>query len=304
MPPTETAETLPLSPWRESLLALAMLAAVWLAMGLAVALALYLILPAWQEAAASRIVEGVVLVSALGTVLVWLAAAPLSRRWLGVRLLVRPADARELHLLMTVRDLARRAGLPAPRVGVIDSPLCNAFTLGFGRRSACIVVGRELLDSLDDGALAAIVAHELAHILNGDLRTLTWINGAVNMVTVQPARLVGWLVDRCLLRRREPGPGYYGTLTLMQLGCGWLASLLSGWFSRQREFDADRTAARLVGAETLAAALETLRRFERGCAWGCAGLGMAAGWRSRVQRLLDTHPDLDDRIRRLARVEA
>ena len=305
MPENEIRASLRLSPWREGVQALAMLGAVWLAMGLT--LGLFLGLPGPVTATELQAMEAVILTSVLGTVLVWLGAVPLSRRWFGVRTVLRPTDAQELRLLMTVRELARRTGAPVPRVGIVDAPLCNAFTLGFGRRSACIVVGRGLLEALDDTALEAILAHEMAHVLNGDLRTLTWLNAAVNMVTVQPARLVGRLVDQGLLRRSRPGIGYYGTLFLAQLSCGWLASLLSGWFSRRREFDADRTAARLVGAPAMIAALATLRRLESDTAWSCPGwlvtFGVIRQWHV-LQRLLRTHPGLDERIRRLEQTPA
>jgi len=305
LPQNVPSESLRLSPWREGVQALTMLGAVWLAMGLS--LSLFLGLPGAVTPQALEAVEVVILVSVAGTALVWLAALPLSRYWFGVRILQQPTDAEELRLLMTVRELARRAGQPVPRVGIVDAPLCNAFTLGFGHRSACIVVGRGLLEALDDEALPAILAHEMAHVLNGDLRTLTWLNAAVNVVTVQPARLVGRLVDQGLLRRRHPGIGYYLTLFLAQASCGWLASLLSGWFSRQREFDADRTAARLVGVPVMCAALEALRRLETEQAWSCPGwlsaTGFGAAWQA-LQRLLCTHPGLEERIRRLARSTA
>jgi len=298
----ELVDTLPVSAWRESLLALVMLSAVWLAMGLA--LGLFLSLPGWLATEWTPLVEAVILISALGTGLVWLGSAPLSRRWLGVRQIRQPATDDELRLLLTVRELARRAGLPALRVGIVDTPACNAFTLGFGRRSACIAIGRELLQRLDDAALEAVLAHELAHVLNGDLRTLTWINGAVNMVTVQPARLIGWLVDRLLLRRAQPGIGYYTTLAVTQLIWGWLASLLSGWFSRRREFEADRTASRLVGRDNMRTALEHLHRLEMERVWPCpewlVAFGMSADGFLRAQRLLNTHPGLEERIARLA----
>ncbi len=298
---TELDGSLRLGTWRENLQALFMLAMVWLAMGLA--LSLFPALPGWLAVKRLEAAELLVLFSALGTALLWLGAAPLSRRWLGVRPVVQPADARELRLLMHVRELARRAGVPAPRVGLVEAPLCNAFTLGFGRRSACIVVGRALLETLDDEALRAVLAHELAHIINGDLRTLAWLNSAVNLVTVQPARLIGRLVDQGLLRRPGPGFGYYTTLLLTQLSHGWLASLLSGWFSRRREFDADRTAARLVGSANLAAALERLRRLEVEQSLVCpawvARFGLSGRWHHRLRILLMSHPALEERIRRL-----
>ena len=298
----ELVDTLPNSPWRESLLALAMLSAVWLAMGLA--LGLFLSLPGWRATDWYPLVEAVILISAAGTGLVWLGSAPLSRRWLGVRQIHRPANDAELRLLLTARELARRAGLPQLRVGIVDTPACNAFTLGFGRGSACLAVGRELLERLDDTELEAVLAHEVAHVLNGDLRTLTWINGAVNMVTVQPARLVGWLVDRLLLRRSQPGIGYYTTLAVTQLTWGWLASLLSGWFSRRREFEADRTASHLVGRDNMRAALQQLHRLETERIWTCpewlVAFGVTPDGFLRAQRLLNTHPGLEERIERLA----
>jgi len=305
MSQNEIGESLPLSPWREVIQATILLGAVWLAMGLT--LGLFLGLPGMVTPADWQAVEGVILVSVLGTLLAWLAAVPLSRRWFGVRIIQHPADVQELRLLMTMRDLARRAGQPVPRLGIVDAPLFNAFTLGFGRRSACIVVGRGLLEALDEETLPAILAHEMAHVLKGDLRTLTWLHAAVNVVTVQPARLVGQIVDQGLLRRDRPGIGYYLTLCLAQLSCGWLASLLSGWFSRQREFDADRTAARLVGAHTMCAALEALRRLESEQACSCPLWLNAGGFGAflrALRGLLRTHPDLEERIQRLSRPAA
>jgi len=179
----------------------------------------------WQPAAV-LLIGGL---SLSGALLLWLASPFMSRYLLGVREVCQPRDSRELWLLVKLRELAQRAGIPVPRLGIIDGSVANAFSTGINRRHARIVLGQGLLEQLAPTELDAVLAHELAHIQAGDMRTLALVHGAVSMVTVLPAAFLARFPDRLLFGRRE-GPVYYLLLVMSQLAGGWLASLLASAF--------------------------------------------------------------------------
>lgn len=279
---------------------------------LVVGAGLFLLLSGYAEQLASA---GIPLVQQLGVLallggggaLFLLLGAPIITKYLlGVRQVTQPRDSQELWLLMALRQQAQGVGIRPPRLGIIDRPVLNAFTVGLNRNTAQIVLGRGLLQNLNQDELEAVLAHEIAHILNNDMRTLVLMQGAVNVLTVLPARLASLLIDRMLLRRDQPALAYYLILTLTQLCYGWLASIVVTSLSRQREFHADREGARLVGRDKMIAALTCLHADTAPSALPgmLVAFGITGRFSEGLEQLLITHPSLTERLRALRQIES
>ena len=246
-----------------------------------------------------------VLLAGGGALLLLLGGPMICKYLLQVRQVRQPRDSQELWLLMTLRQQAQRVGIRPPRLGIIDRPVLNAFTIGLTRNSAQIVLGRGLLENLNKDELEAVLAHEMAHILNDDMRTLTLAQGAVSVLTVLPARLVSLVIDRVLLRRPHPAFAYYLFLALTQLCGGWLASIVVTSFSRQREYYADREGARLVGRDKMIAALSCLHAGTTPSALPnvLVAFGISGRLSEGLEQLLVTHPSLTERLRALRNLD-
>jgi len=222
----------------------------------------------------------------------------MAKRTLGVRVIDTPATPGEQWLLQTVGALAQRAGIGMPEVGIFESAQPNAFATGPRRDNALVAVSSGLLSSMNRSEIEAVLAHEMTHVANGDMVTLTLIQGVVNTFVIFLSRIVGNIVDRSLTRDNDGrGPAYFVTVLLTQLVLGVLASIIVMWFSRQREFRADAGGARLAGRDSMIAALQRLRLAHdqplpsQLNAFGIAG-GEGAGW----QRLFLSHPPIEQRI--------
>ena len=241
-----------------------------------------------------------------GALFLLLGAPIITKYLLGVRQVRQPLDSQELWLLLVLRQQAQRVGIRTPRLGIIDRPVLNAFTIGLNRNTAQIVLGRGLLQNLSQDELEAVLAHEIAHIINDDMRTLALVQGAVNVLTVLPARLASLLVDRLLLRQTQPALAYYLILTLTQLCYGWLASMMVTSFSRQREFYADREGARLVGRDKMIAALTCLHADSAPSALPgmLVAFGITGRFSEGLEQYLVTHPSLNERLRALRQIES
>src|SRR5580658_9142645 len=223
----------------------------------------------------------------------WLAI-----RAMGVQLIQQPTSPTEQWLVETVRRLATQAGVGMPQVGVFDSPQPNAFATGPRRDNALVAVSTGLLSSMNRDQVEAVLGHEITHVANGDMVTLTLIQGVVNTFVIFLSRIVGNIIDRSMTRDNDGrGPAYFVTVLITQLVLGFLASMIVMWFSRQREFRADAGGARLAGRDRMIAALERLERAPEESlpsqlrAFGIAG-GEGAGW----ARLFMSHPPLPERI--------
>ena len=222
----------------------------------------------------------------------------------GASVITAPASSTEVWLVDTVARLARRAGLPMPEVAIYDGEP-NAFATGATKNSSLVAVSTGLLQSMTRDEAEAVLAHEVAHIANGDMVTLTLIQGVVNTFVVFLSRVVGYLVDSFLRRGEEnsgPGIGYMVTSLVCEVVFGVLASIVVAWFSRQREFRADADAARLMGSPLpMQNALRRLGGLHtEPLPQSMAASGIAGGKRG-FMALFSTHPPLEARIAALAR---
>ncbi len=228
-----------------------------------------------------------------------------AKRSMGVHVITQPASEAEQWLLETVRQQAGEAGIGMPEVGIFDSPEPNAFATGARRDAALVAVSTGLLRSMKRDEVKAVLAHEVSHVANGDMVTLTLIQGVLNTFVFFLARVVGGIVDRVILKndRDTGGIGYFVTVIAAQIVLGFLAGLIVMWFSRQREFRADAGGAHLAGRNAMIGALEALKRAhsptplpERLAVFGIRGDSPRG-----LQRLMMSHPPLDDRIAALAK---
>jgi heat shock protein HtpX len=184
----------------------------------------------------------------------------MAKRMMGVRVIAHPANATERWLLDTVRAQAQTVGIGMPEVGIFEAAEPNAFATGARRNRALTAVSSGLLASMSRNEAEAVLGHELTHVANGDMITLTLLQGVVNTFVIFLARLVGNIVDRTVFRSEEGrGPAFFVTVLVAEIVLGILASLIVFWFSRRREFRADRGGAKLAGASNMIAALEQLR---------------------------------------------
>lgn len=220
-------------------------------------------------------------------------------RMTGAEIIEQPRNATEAWLLDTVRHQAQQAGIGQPDFALYDSSAPNAFATGANRNHALIAVSSGLLESMTAEEVEAVLAHEVSHVANGDMVTLTLIQGVVNTFVIIFARLVGHFVDRILLRNESgQGIGYWIASTVAELVLGIAASMIVLWFSRQREFRADAGGARLAGRGAMIAALQRLQQMSGQASLPpqMAALGVTASSSGLLAGLLLTHPPLADRI--------
>jgi len=220
----------------------------------------------------------------------------------GARVIESPGNSTELWLMETVRRFADKAGLPMPEVAIYEGEP-NAFATGASRNNSLVAVSTGLLQSMTREEAEAVLAHEVAHIANGDMVTLTLIQGVVNTFVIFISRVVGYFIDRVVLKNREgTGVGYMVTVVICDIVFGILASIIVMYFSRQREFRADAGAAQLMGSpQPMMAALRRLGGVEAGelpKSVATAGISGRPGWMA----LFSSHPPLEERIAVLAQL--
>ncbi|MDF7675662.1 protease HtpX [Neisseriaceae bacterium ESL0693] len=213
----------------------------------------------------------------------------------GAQVIHEPHNEAEAWLLNTVAEQARQWNLAMPQVAIYDSPDPNAFATGATRNNALIAVSTGLLHHLSQNEVEAVLGHEMAHVGNGDMVTMTLLQGVINTFVFFWARLIAEA-----LSRNQNGEVAHGTYflisTVLQIVFGFLASFIVMWFSRQREYRADACSARLVGASKMIAALQRLKGQANDLPGNVAALGIAS---SNGDPLLSSHPTLDNRIERL-----
>ncbi len=239
-----------------------------------------------------------------GAIVSLLISKPMAKWSTGARVIDRPASSTEAWLVNTVQILAQRAGIGMPEVAIYNGEP-NAFATGAFRDSALVAVSTGLLDSMTKEEVEAVLGHEVAHIANGDMVTMTLIQGVVNTFVVFLSRVAGYLVDSFISRNDEnhrPGIGFEIASFIFQILFGIGASLIVAWFSRQREFRADAGAARLLGnKQPMINALARLGGLQPGALPSdLAAAGIGDG--SHLSALFSTHPPMEERIVALQRL--
>jgi heat shock protein HtpX len=227
-----------------------------------------------------------------------------AKRMTGAKVITQPSSPVETWLFETVRRQAREAGIGMPEVAIYDAPEPNAFATGARRDHALVAVSTGLLRGMKREEVEAVLAHEVSHVANGDMVTLTLIQGVVNTFVIFFSRVIGHLVDRLVFRtERGHGPGFWIVTIVAQIFLGILASIIVMWFSRQREFRADAGGARLAGRERMIGALERLKQGHNATLPDqLAAFGISGHRASGFKRLFMTHPPLDERIAALRRI--
>jgi len=228
-----------------------------------------------------------------------LISKPMAKWSMRVQLIgQQPRGAEEAWLLATVQRQAQAAGIGMPEVGVFDAPEPNAFATGANRNNALVAVSTGLLRTMGREEVEAVLGHEISHVANGDMITLTLVQGVVNTFVIFAARVIGFFIDKVVLKNeRGIGMGYYMTVMVLDILFGVLAMMIVAWFSRQREFRADAGGARLAGRGKMVGALQRLAG-----AYGQSTLPkqMAAfGINGGIKSLFATHPPIAERIARL-----
>jgi heat shock protein HtpX len=216
----------------------------------------------------------------------------------GAQVLTQPTNAAEAWLLSTVERLALAAGVGKPEVAVYNSPDINAFATGMSKNSSLVAVSTGLLQSMNQEQAEAVLGHEMTHIANGDMVTLTLIQGVVNTFVFFLARVIGFAVDNALFRRDRDegggGIGYFITVMVLQILLGFLASMIVCAFSRWREYRADAGGAHLAGRRKMISALQRLKQVQEQAELPQTLTAFAI--HGGKVNLFATHPPLEKRI--------
>lgn len=223
----------------------------------------------------------------------------MAKRSTGAVVIENPRDPTERWLVDTVRRQAEQAGIGMPEVAIYDAPEINAFATGMNRNAALVAVSTGLLRSMTRDEAEAVLAHEVSHVANGDMITLSLIQGVVNTFVIFLSRVVGYVVDRVILKNeRGHGIGFFVSTMIAEVVLGLLASIIVMWFSRLREFRADAGGAQLAGRQKMIAALERLKAAHEPSSLpdGMQAFGISGGGAGGLRALLITHPPLEKRI--------
>jgi heat shock protein HtpX len=232
-----------------------------------------------------------------GAIISLLISKPVAKWSSGVQVIAQPSNADEKWLVDTVQKLADKSGIGMPEVGIFEGDP-NAFATGAFKNSALVAVSTGLLQNMTHEEIEAVLAHEVAHIANGDMVTMTLIQGVMNTFVVFLSRVVGYAVDSFLRKNDEentgPGMGYWITTIVLDIVLGFAAAIVVAWFSRQREFRADAGAAELMGRkQPMVNALARLGGLHTAdLPKSVAAMGIAGG----IGQLFSTHPPIEDRI--------
>jgi heat shock protein HtpX len=223
----------------------------------------------------------------------------MAKRTMKVHVIKQPANQTEQWLYSSVEKLAKKANIGMPEVGLFHSHSPNAFATGWNKNNSLVAVSTGLLENMKDNEVEAVLAHEIAHVANGDMVTMTLLQGVVNTFVVFISRVIGHVVDRVVFKvERGHGPAYFIVSIVAQIVLGILATMITMWFSRYREFKADAGGAALVGKDNMRAALERLQKSqgEPDMPEQMAAFAISAG---KVSKFFASHPPLEDRINAL-----
>lgn len=232
-----------------------------------------------------------------GSIISLLMSKTMAKMSMGLRMIDvdRPANNLEAYIVGVVRQQSQTAGIPMPEVGIYEGEP-NAFATGPSQSNSLVAVSTGLLQLMNREEVEAVIAHELSHVKNGDMVTQTLLQGVMNTFVVFFSRVIGWVVDRQILRNEDdaPGAGYYITSLVLDIALGFLAGIVVAAFSRYREFHADAGAARIMGSEVpMVNALARLGGIEpRELEGSIKGFGISGGMGS----FFATHPSIEERI--------
>ena len=239
-----------------------------------------------------------------GAIISLLMSKPIAKWSSGLQMIDQPRNQDEAWIVETVRKFADKAGIGMPEVGIFEGDP-NAFATGAFKNSALVAVSTGLLQSMTHEEIEAVIGHEVAHIANGDMVTMTLIQGVMNTFVVFLSRAIGYAVDSFLRKGDDnnsgPGIGYYVSTIVLDILLGFLASIIVAWFSRQREFRADAGAAQLMGRrQPMINALARLGGVHTAeLPKNMAAMGIAGG----IGQLFSTHPPIEERIAALQRMQ-
>jgi heat shock protein HtpX len=225
-----------------------------------------------------------------------------AKKMSGAVTIENPKTPDEIWLVNTVKKQSETVGIQMPEVAIFNSPVVNAFATGMSRNSSLVAVSSGLLEMMTKDEAEAVIGHEISHVANGDMVTLTLIQGVVNTFVLFFSRVIGYTVDKVVFKTRQgTGPAFFITMIISELLLGVLASIVVMWFSRQREYRADIGGGQLAGNQKMIAALQRLKSQYESSALpkSIAALGISGEQGMGLKELFSTHPSLDDRIARL-----
>jgi heat shock protein HtpX len=231
-----------------------------------------------------------------GSVISLAMSKSMAKRSMNVQVIEQPQNSTEQWLVSVVSKQAEKAGIGMPEVGIFNNPTPNAFATGMNKNNALVAVSTGLLNAMSKDEVEAVLGHEVSHVANGDMITMALMQGVVNTFVYFFASVIGHIVDRAILKNeRGHGIGYFVTQMLAQVVLSFLASMLVMWFSRYREFHADKGGADLAGKQNMIAALRALQRSNEpnDMPEELAAFGINGG---QVKRLFMSHPPLEERI--------
>ncbi|MBO5658254.1 MAG: protease HtpX [Duodenibacillus sp.] len=240
-----------------------------------------------------------------GSIISLLMSKQMAKMSMGVQMINvnNPAPGLEAWLVGVIREQSERAGIRMPEVGIYEGEP-NAFATGATKNSSMVAVSTGLLRLMNQREVEAVLAHEISHVSNGDMVTMTLVQGVMNTFVVFISRIVGWVVDRQILRNEEEGPGmgYFITSIVLDIALGFLAGIVVAAFSRHREYRADAGAARIMGSpQGMIEALQRLGTMEPAeLPASVKGFGISGG----IGSLFASHPSLEDRIEALKKNQA
>ena len=248
----------------------------------------------------SAVLVWAALIGFSGSIISLLMSKGMAKRSMGVQIIDSPSTPFEQWLMTTVERQSQAAGIKMPEVGIFDSPDPNAFATGWNRNDALVAVSTGLLQQMNRDEVEAEVGHEISHVANGDMVTLTLVQGVVNTFVVFLATIIGHFVDRVIFKTEQGhGPAYFIVSMVSQVLLSILATMIVMWFSRQREFRADKGGADLTSRNKMASALRALQRVHEPRdlpAGEFAAFGISGGIGDGIKRLFMSHPPLEERI--------
>ena len=224
----------------------------------------------------------------------------IAKRTARVQIIEQPRTAEQAWLLETVRELSAKAGIGMPEVGIFPAQQSNAFATGWNKNNALVAVSEGLLRNMNRNEVKAVLGHEIAHIANGDMVTLSLIQGVINTFVMFFARIIGSFIDRAVFKNEgRHGLAYFGIVIVTEMVLAVLASIIVMWFSRYREFRADAGGAALTDKQSMISALQSLKReyeLPDELPDSMLAFGINGHWKQGFAKLFSSHPPLDVRI--------